>query len=120
MKPPVIFAKHIALLFMISLTVNAGCAASLKQQPTIVRPDCSIAWDKTHDPKVTGYQLTVIAQSNQAKKAVHFILIHTTRISCKDAGIEHEGLWDVKMQSCSDTTTCGAPSEVVSIHIKAK
>ena len=37
-----------------------------------MRPDCSIAWDKTHDPNVTGYQLTIIDQSNQAKKAVHF------------------------------------------------
>jgi hypothetical protein len=43
---------------------------------------------------------------------------YATKVSCKDAGVNHEGLWDVTLQSCSDTTMCGAPSEVVSIHAK--
>jgi hypothetical protein len=121
MKPPVVFAKHVALLFMISLSVSAGCATPLKQQLTTVGLHCSITWDKTHDQKVTGYQLTVIDRSNQqAKKAVHFIPAHTTKMSCKDAGANHEGLWDVTVQSCYDTSTCGSPSEVVPMHIIAK
>ena len=120
MKSPVVFAKHVALLCMISLPVSAGCAASLKQQSTIVKPDCSIAWDKTNDPKVTSYQLTVIDRSNQAKKEMRFIPAHTTKMSCKDAGARHEGLWDVTVQSCYDTSTCGSPSEVVPFRITAK
>src|SRR4051794_32807852 len=99
MKPTVVFAKHVALLFMISLIVNAGCAASLKGQPTM-RPDCSSAWDKTNDPKVTKHQLTVIDQSDQTKKEVHFMPAYATKVSCKDAGVNHEGLWDVTLQSC--------------------
>ena len=120
MKPTVVFAKHVALLFMISLSVSAGCATPLKQQLTTVGLDCSISWDKTHDQKVTGYQLTVIDRSNQAKKEVRFIPAHTRKISCKDAGATHEGLWDVTVQSCYDTSTCGSPSEVVPLHITAK
>ena len=120
MKPPAVFAKHVALLCMISLSVSAGCAASLKQQPIIVKPDCSITWDKTNDPKVTGYQLTVIDRNNQAKKGMRFIPVHTTKMSCKDAGASHEGLWDVTVQSCYDTSTCGSPSEVEPFHITAK
>lgn len=92
MKPTVVFAKHAALLFMISLPVSGGGTTSLKQQPTTVGPACSITWDKTNDQKVTGYQLTVIDQSNQNNKAVHFIPAQTTKISCKDAGANHEGL----------------------------
>lgn len=120
MKPLVVFAKHVALLFMISLSVSAGCATPLKQQLTTVRLHCSITWDKTNDQKVTGYRLTVIDRSNQAKKEVHFIPAPTTEISCKDAGASHEGLWDVTVQSCYDTSTCGSPSEVVPMHITAK
>ncbi|HKO29536.1 MAG TPA: hypothetical protein VJU54_00230 [Nitrospiraceae bacterium] len=120
MKPTFVFPKHVALLFMISLSVSAGYAASLKQQSATVRPDCRITWDKTIDPKVTWYQLTVIDQSNKSNKAVRFIPADTTKISCKDAGATHEGLWDVTVQSCYDQSTCGSPSEVVSIHIIAK
>jgi hypothetical protein len=79
MKPPVVFAKHVALLCMISLSVSAGCVTPLKQQLTTVGLHCSIKWDKTHDQKVTGYQLTVIDRSNQAKKEVRFLPRHTTK-----------------------------------------
>ena len=120
MKLTAVFTKHIVLLFMISLLGTAGCAAPLKQQLTNVGSHCSITWDKTNAPNVTGYQLTVIDQSNQAKKAVHFIPAHTTKITCKDAGASHEGLWEVTVQSCYDTSTCGSPSEVVPMHITAK
>lgn len=120
MRPTVVFAKPIALLFMISLSVSAGCTTPLKQQLTTVGLDCSITWDKTTDQKVTAYQLTVIDRTNQAKKEVHFIPAHTTKMSCKDGGATHEGLWDVTVQSCNDTSTCGPPSEVVHMHITAK
>lgn len=120
MKPPVVFIQHVALLFMISLSVSAGCAPQLKQQPTTVGPACSITWDKTTDPRVTGYQVTVIDRSNQAMKEVRYIPAPTTKISCKDAGASHEGLWDVTVQSCYDQSRCGSPSQVVSMHIIAK
>jgi hypothetical protein len=109
MKPTVILAKHLELLFMISLLVSVGCATPSKQTPTTVGPHCSIAWDKTHDPKVTWYQLTVTDESKQAKKAVQFIPADTTKVSCTDAGASHEGLWDVTVQSCYDKSTCGPP-----------
>jgi len=120
MKPPVVFAKHVALLFIISLSVSAGCATPLKQQLTTVGLHCSIMWDKTNDPKVTGYRLTVIDRSYQAKKEMRFIPVHTTKMSCKDAGAGHEGLWDVTVQSCYDTSTCGSPSDVIPFGITAK
>ncbi len=120
MKPAVVFSIQTALLFMISLPVSGGCATPLKQQLTTVGLHCSITWDKTHDQKVTGYQLTVIDRSNQAKKEVRFIPAPTTKVSCKDAGASHEGLWDVTVQSCYDQSRCGSPSQVVPIHITAK
>ena len=120
MKPTVVLAKHVEVLFMISLLVSTGCATPPRQQPITVGPLCNIAWDKTNDPKVTGYQLTVIDRSNQAKNAVKFISAHTTKISCKDAGANHEGLWDVTVQSCFDKSTCGPPTEIVPMHITAK
>ena len=72
------------------------------------------------DPKVTGYQLTVIDQSEQAKQVVQFIPADKTKVSCKEAGANHEGLWDVTVQSCYDKSTCGPPTEVASVHITAK
>jgi len=77
-------------------------------------------WDKTSDPKVTEYQLTVIDQSMQAKKTVRFIPAGTTKVSCRDAGADHEGLWDVTVQSCYGKSTCGSPTDVARIHITAK
>src|SRR4029077_775006 len=121
MKPTVVFAKHVALLFMISLSVSAGCATPLKQQLTTVGLHCSITWDKTRDQKVTGYQLTVIDRSNQqAKKEVPFISVPTTKMSCNDAGANHEGLWAVTVQCCYDQSRGGSPSEVLPFHITAK
>jgi hypothetical protein len=118
MKPTAILAKHLELLFVISLLVSVGCTTP--STPTTVGPLCSIAWDKMNDPKVTWYQLTVIDQSRQAKKTVQFIPANTTKVSCMDAGANHEGLWDVAVQSCYDKSTCGSPSDVARMHITAK
>ena len=120
MKPISSFAKHIGLLLMLLLLVSVSCATPSKQQPTTIGPHCSIAWDKTTDPKVTGYQLTVTGQSKQAKKTVRFIPANTTTVSSKDAGAIHEGLWDVIVQSCYDKSTCGPPTETAHMHITAK
>jgi len=120
MKPTVLLAKHLELLLMISLLVSVGCAAPSKQQPTTVGSHCSIEWDKTDDPKITGYQLTVIDQSKSAKKTVRFIPVGTTKVSCKDAGASHEGLWDVTVQSCYDASTCGPPTEAARVHITSQ
>ena len=120
MKPTVILAKHVELLLITSLLVSAGCATPPRQQSTTVGPLCSIAWDKTNDPKITGYQLTVIDQSIPAKKTVRFIPANTTTVSCRNAGANHEGLWDVTVQSCYDKSTCGPPTEIEPIHITAK
>lgn len=94
---------------MISLLVSVGCATPSKQQPTTEGPHCSITRDKTNDPKVTVYQLTVIDQSKQAKKTVRVIPAHTTKVSFKDAGANHEGLWDATVQPCYNKSTCGPP-----------
>jgi len=105
---------------MISLLVAGGCAAPPKQQLTTVGPLCSISWDKSNDPKVTGYQLTVIELNGPQKNTVRFIPADTTKISCKDAGADHEGLWDVALQSCYNKTTCGPPTRLTPIRITAE
>lgn len=122
MKATILLARHLQLqvLLMISLLVSIACATPPTQEPTTVGPLCSIMWDKTGDPKVTWYQLTVIDQSMQAKKTVRFIPAGTTKVSCRDAGADHEGLWDVTVQSCYDKSTCGSPTDVARIHITAK
>ena len=120
MKQTVILVNHLDILFLISLLGSVGCTTSPKQEPTTVGPLCSIAWDKASDPKVTLYQLTVIDQSNQAKKTERFIPADTTKVSCRDAGADHEGLWDVTVQSCYDKSTCGSPTDVARMHITAK
>lgn len=120
MKPDTFSPSCAWLLFMILLLVNAGCATLTNRQSTTVGLLCSISWDKTNNRKVTGYQLTVIDRSRQAKKTVRFIPADTTKVSCKDAGADHEGLWDVTVQSCYDTATCGPPTEVAHVHITTK
>jgi hypothetical protein len=122
MKATILLARHlqVQVLLMISLLVSVGCAIPPKQEPTTVGPLCSITWDKMSDPKVTWYQITVIDQSMQAKKTVRFIPADTTKVSCRDAGADHEGLWDVTVQSCYDKSTCGSPTDVARIHITAK
>jgi hypothetical protein len=120
MKPVVILVKHLELLLMISLLVSAGCATSSKQQPATVGQHCNITWDRANDPKVTGYQLTVIDQSEQTKQVVQFIPADTTKVSCMDAGASHAGMWEVTVQSCYDTSTCGPPTEAARMYITAK
>ena len=120
MKPTITLAKHLKGLLMMLLLVSVGCATPSKQLPTAIGPHCSITWDKTNDPKVTGYQLPVIGQSKQAKKTVRFIPADTTTVSCKDAGADHEGMWNVTVQSCYNKSTCGPPTEAVHMHITAK
>ena len=120
MKPPAILTKHVAFLPMISLLMSLGCATLSTQTPTIVGPECNIEWNKVTDPKVTGYQLTVIDQNNPAESTVLFVPAETTKVSCKDAGASHEGLWGVTVQSCYDTSTCGSPTDIVRMHIASK
>ena len=120
MKPLAILTKHVAFLFMISLLVSLGCAIPSTQQPTAVGPTCSISWDKTNDPKVIRYQLTVINQENPAEKTVLIIPAETTKLPCKDAGANHEGLWGVTVQSCYDTFTCSVPTDIVRMRIASK
>jgi len=73
MNPGVTLTKCLEGLLMLSLLVSVGCAAPSKYQSTTVGLHCNISWDKTNDPKVTGYQISVIDQSKQAKKTVRFI-----------------------------------------------
>ena len=122
MKPLAILTKHVAFLFMISLLISLGCATSPTQTPTptTVGPTCSISWDKTNDPKVTRYQLTVTNQENPAEKTVLIIPAETTKLSCQNAGGDHEGLWGVTVQSCYDTFTCSVPTDIVRMRIASK
>ncbi len=119
MKPTVIFGIHFELPVAISLLMSIGCAHSLEQPPQIVGFHCSITWDKSNDPKVTGYQVTVIEQSKGQKKIVRFIPARSSNVSCKDAGADHAGTWDVTVQSCYDKSTCGSPTDITRMRIAA-
>ena len=105
---------------MIPLFVSVGCATPSKQTAITVGQQCNIVWDKMNDPKVTLYQVTVADESKQGKKTVRFIPANNTKLSCKDAGADHEGTWDVTVQSCYDKSTCGPSTEVMRMHITAK
>jgi hypothetical protein len=105
---------------MIPLFVSGGCATLLKPTPTTVGPQCNIMWDKTNNPKVTWYHVTVADESNQGKKMARFIPAENTKVSCQDAGADHEGIWAVTVQSCYDKLTCGPPTEVTRIRITAQ
>jgi hypothetical protein len=117
MKPHAILSNHTMFLLMISLLMSLSCATASTQRPTTVGPACSISWDKTNDPKVTRYQLTVINQENPAEKTLLIIPAETTKLPCKDAGANHEGLWGVTVQSCYDTFTCSFPTDIVRMRI---
>ncbi len=89
-------------------------------RPTTVGPACSISWNKTNDPKVTRYELTVINQENPAEKTVLIIPADTTKLPCKDAGADHERLWGVTVQFCDDTFTCSVPPGIVRMRIASE
>ena len=120
MKPTTNFAEYVVPWLMIPLLLIVGCATLSKTQPTTVGSQCSITWDKPDDSKIAGYQITVIDQSKQTQKTVRFIPADTTTVSCKGAGADHAGLWDVTVQSCYDKSTCGPPTETTHIHTTAK
>ena len=103
MRPIAIFEKYLAILFMVLLFVSAGWAVSIGEQSKTVGPDCRISWDKTTNPKVTGYQLNVFDRSDQSKKAVRFIPADTTNISCKEAGASS---LTSQYRPCSKAKTC--------------
>jgi len=118
MKRIATLACNIRLALVVSLIGNVSCATLSKPAPTSVGQNCRIAWDKTDNPKVTGYQLKVIDSKEPTQQSVQFIPADTTTMSCKDAGANHEGLWDVTIQSCYNKSTCGPATEVTRIHIK--
>ncbi len=120
MKPHAILSNHAAFPLMVSLLVSLGCATPSTQRPTTVGPACSISWDKTNDPKVTRYQLTVIKQENPAEKTLLIFPAETTKLPCKDAGANHEGLWGATVQSCYDTFTCNVPTDIVRMRIASE
>ena len=120
MKSVLILAKKLNPLLIIPLFVSVGCATLLKPTPTTVGPHCNIMWDKTTNPKVTWYQVTVADESDQGKKMARFIPAESTQLPCKDAGADHEGIWAVTVQSCYHKSTCGPPTEVTRIRITGK
>ena len=77
-------------------------------------------WDKSTDPKITWYQVTVFDESKQGKELVRFIPANTPKVSCKEAGADHEGTWSVTVRSCYDKSTCGPPTETTRIRISAQ
>ena len=113
-----ILVRHVGGLLAMSLLLIVGCTTPTKQ-PTTVGPYCNISWDKTNNPKVAWYQLTLIDQSKQAK-IVRFIPADFTTVSCREVGANHEGIWEVTVQSCYDKSTCGAPTEAARMHITTK
>lgn len=117
MKSALILSKKLSSLLTIPLFVTVGCASLLSPTPTTVGPLCNIMWDKTTNPKVTWYQVTVVDESRQRNEIVRFIPAHNTKVSCKDAGADHEGTWAVTVQSCYDKSTCGPPTETTRIRI---
>ena len=120
MKPARIIAKYLNPLLIILLFVSVSCATQLKPTPRTVGSQCNIMWDKMNNPKVTWYQVTVADESKEAKKIIRFILANNTKVSCQDAGADHEGTWAVTVQSCYDKLTCGPPTEVTRIRITAQ
>jgi hypothetical protein len=118
MKSAGILIRPVGSLLAISLLVIVGCTTPTKQ-PTTVGPYCNISWDKTNNPKVAWYQLTLIDQSKQAK-IVRFVPSDTTTVSCREVGANHEGVWEVTVQSCYDKSTCGLPTEAARMHITSK
>lgn len=118
MKSAVPLVRYVGGLFAISLLVIVGCTTPLKQ-PTTVGPYCNISWDKTNNPKIAWYQLTLIDQRKQAK-IVRLIPAATTTVSCRDVGANHEGIWEVTVQSCYDKSACGLPTEAALMHITTK
>jgi len=118
MKSAGTLVQQVEGLLVISLLVTVGCTAPMKQ-PTTVGPYCNISWDKTNNSKVAWYQLTVIDQSKQAK-IVRFIPADTTTVSCRDVGANHDGIWEVTVQSCYDKSTCGLPTEAARMQITTK
>jgi len=77
-------------------------------------------WDKTTNPKVMWYQVTVIDESSKKNEIIRFIPANNTKVSCKDAGADHEGTWAVTVRSCYDKSTCGPPTETTRIRISAQ
>jgi len=59
----------------------------------------------------------VIEQSKNKKQTVRFIPASSSTVSCKDAGADHEGTWDVTVQSCYDKSTCGSPTDITRVRI---
>ena len=120
MNPILVLGKHFGLPLVISLLISIGFAHSSEQLAKTVGLDCNISWDKSNDPKITGYQVTVMEQSRDKKKIVRFIPASSSNISCKDAGADHEGTWDVTVQSCYDKSTCGSPTDITRMRIAAQ
>ena len=77
-------------------------------------------WDKSTDPKITWYQVTVVDENKQGKELVRFIPANHIKVSCKDAGADHDGTWAVTVRSCYDKSTCGPPTETTRIRISTQ
>jgi hypothetical protein len=111
------FSRLVQRLVHIMLVGSAACAAT-----AVVKPTCTISWDRSADQRVAEYRVTVRQVAPQAGPIArtHVVKAPATQISCHEAGANRTGTWQATVQACLKDGTCGAKSRPIKFEVTEK
>ena len=95
-----------------------ACAAT-----PIVKPSCTISWDRSADYwRVVEYHVTVwmVNERKPPNRATHIVKAPTTQVLCHEVGADKPGRWQATIQACLKDGTCSAESKPISFKVAEK
>lgn len=92
----------------------AGCIGT-----PVVKPSCSISWDRTADWRIAEYRVKagMLKEGKLDSKILHKVAAPATQVSCQEVGAQAEGVWQVTVEACLQDNTCSSPSKPISFKV---
>jgi hypothetical protein len=108
------FSHLVQRLIHIMLVGSAAYAAT-----AVVKPTCTISWDRSADQRVAEYRVTVWEVAPQAGPIArtHVVKAPATQVSCHEAGVNSTGTWQATVQACLKDGTCGAKNTPIKFQV---
>lgn len=102
---------------LLCLLVGTACAAT-----PVVKPTCTIFWDRSADMRVAEYHVTVwrVAPHPTPMGTIHVVKAPTTQVSCQEVGANKPGSWQAMVQACLKDGTCGVASKLILFKVAEK
>src|SRR5262245_56231299 len=103
-------------LLCVSL-MGTACSAT-----PVVKPTCTISWDRSVDSRVAEYHVTVwgVTPNPTPMGTTHVVTPPTTEVSCQKIGTNKPGTWQAMIQACLNDGNCGVASNMILFKVAEK